>query len=134
MSFRDRGNDAGLSIRCAEGYLFMENFSIIFEKAMKAEPIRKKKIITRDMRAQYPIDGIAKSVLENIEGRVSDKLYQDMMDYLLGFNEDMQLEIADNLLDAVCYGWEHYIGIPHIDTNMMDFYLSIEEEIKNQSN
>ena len=112
----------------------MEDFSIIFERAMKAEPKRKKKIIMRNMKAQYPIDGVAKSVLENIEGRVSDALYRDMMDYLLGFNDDMQLEIADNLLDAVCYGWQHYIGIPHIDTNMMDFYLSIEEEMKNQSN
>ena len=112
----------------------MENFAIIFEKVMKAEPVRKKKIITRDMRAQYPIDGVAKSVLENIEGRVSDKLYQDMMDYLLGFNDDMQLEIADNLLDAVCYGWQHYIGIPHIDTKMKSFYLLIEEEMTNQVN
>ena len=112
----------------------MENFAIIFEKAMKAEPVRKKKIITRDMRAQYPIDGIAKSVFENIEGRVSDKLYQDMMDYLLGFNDDMQLEIADNLLDAVCHGWQHYIGIPHIDTKMKGFYFLIEEEMTNQVN
>ena len=55
---------------------------------MKTEPVRKKKIITCDMRVQYPIDGVAKSVFENIEGRVSNALYQDMMDYLLGFNDD----------------------------------------------
>lgn len=95
---------------------------------------RKKKIIVRDMKPECTIGDTTMMVMECIEGRVSDELYQDMMDYLLGFNEDMQLEIADNLLDAVCYGWQHYIGIPHIDTNMMDFYLSIEEEIKNQSN
>ena len=86
------------------------------------------------MKPKCTIGDTTMMVMECIEGRVSDALYQDMMDYLLGFNEDMQLEIADNLLDAVCYGWQHYIGIPHIDTNMMDFYLSIEEEIKNQSN
>ena len=112
----------------------MEDFTIIFERAMKAEPKREKKIITRDMRVQYPIDGVAKSVLENIEGRVSDKLYQDMMDYLPGFTDDMQLEIADNLLDAVCYGWQHYIGIPHIDTKMKSFYFLIEEEMTHPSN
>jgi len=112
----------------------MENFAIIFERAMKAEPKREKKIFMRDMKAECSIDGTARFVMECIEGRVSDALYQDMMDYLLGFNEDMQLEIADNLLDAVCYGWEHYVGIPHIDTNMKDFYLSIEEELKNPGN
>lgn len=112
----------------------MENFSVIFERAMMAEPVREKKIYNRNMRHECHIDCTAQSVMECIEERVSKKLYEDMMDYLLGFTEDMQLEIADNLLDAVCYGWEHYIGIPHIDTNMKDFYLSIEEEIKNQSN
>ena len=112
----------------------MVDISVIFERAMKAEPKREHKVFNRDMRHECTIDGIAQSVMECIEGRISDKLYQDMMDYLLGFNEDMQLEIADNLLDAVCYGWEHYVGIPHIDTNMKDFYLSIEEEIKNPSN
>ena len=112
----------------------MENFAIIFKRAMKAEPKREKKIFMRDMKAECSIDGTARFVMECIEGRVSDKLYQDMMDYLPGFNDDMQLEIADNLLDAVCYGWQHYIGIPHIDTKMKSFYLLIEEEMTHPSN
>ena len=101
---------------------------------MKAEPKREKKIFMRDMKAECTIDGTARFVMECIEGRVSDKLYQDMMDYLLGFNDDMQLEIADNLLDAVCHGWQHYIGIPHIDTKMKSFYFLIEEEMTHPSN
>ena len=112
----------------------MESFAIIFEKTMKAEPKREKKIFMRDMKAECTIDGTARFVMECIEGRVSDALYQDMMDYLLGFNEDMQLEIADNLLDAVCHGWEHYINIPHIDNIMKNFYFLINEEITHQSN
>lgn len=112
----------------------MEDFTIIFERAIKAEPKREKKIFMRDMKAECTIDCTAQSVMECVEPRVSKKLYEDMMDYLLGFNEDMQLEIADNLLDAVCYGWEHYVGIRHIDTKMKSFYLLIEEEIKNPSN
>lgn len=112
----------------------MEDFSKIFERAMKAEPKREKKVFNRNMRPECRIDGTAQSVMECIEGRVSDKLYQDMMDYLPGFNDDMQLEIADNLLDAVCHGWQHYINIPHIDNKMKYFYLLIEEEITHQSN
>ncbi len=106
----------------------------IFERAAKAEPKRERKIFKRDLRPEYHIDGTAKSVMECIEGRVSEELYRDMMNYLLGYSDDMQLEIADNLLDAVCYGWQHYIGIPHIDMIMQGFYLLIEEEISHSIN
>ena len=101
----------------------------IFERAAKAELKRENKVFNRDMRLECQIDVTAKSVMECIEGRISDKLYQDMMDYLLGFTNDMQLEIADNLLDAVCHGWEHYIGIRHIDQKLKDFYQRIDEEV-----
>ena len=112
----------------------MVDFATIFERAAKAELKREHRVFNRDMRPECHIDVTAQSVMECIEGRVSNALYQDMMDYLLGFNEDMQLEIADNLLDAVCHGWQHYIGIPHIDTKMKSFYLLIEEEMTNQVN
>ena len=96
--------------------------------------MEEKKIFKRDMRHECSIDVTAKSVMECIEGRVSEKLYQDMMAFLFGFTENMQLEIADNLLDAVCHGWKHYINIPHIDNKMKGFYLLIEEEMTNQVN
>ena len=95
---------------------------------------REHKVYVRDMKPECHIDGTARFVMEIVEERVSPKLYEDMMDYLLGFNEGMQLEIADNLLDAVCHGWQHYIGIPHIDNQMKCFYLLIEEEMNHSSN
>ena len=110
----------------------MEDFAQIFERTAKAEPKREKKVFNRDMRPECPIDGTAQTVMECIEGRISDKLYRDMMDFLLGFNDDMQLEIADNLLDAVCSGWEHYIGIRHIDQKLKSFYQRIDEEVEGQ--
>ena len=97
---------------------------------MLAETKREHKVFARDMRHECEIDCTAHSVMEIVEEHVSPALYEDMMDFLLGFTDDMQLEIADNLLDAVCYGWEHYIGIRHIDTKMKSFYLLIEEEMK----
>lgn len=93
---------------------------------------RENKVFNRDMRHECHINVTAKSVMECIKGRVSKKLYDDMMDYLLGFNDDMQLEIANNLLDAVFHGWEHYIGIPHIDNIMKNFYFLIAEEMANR--
>ena len=112
----------------------MEDFATIFERAAKAEIKRENKVFKRNMRPECHIDGTAKSVMECVKGRVSDELYQDMMDYLLGYTDNMQLEIADNLLDAVCSGWEHYINIPHIDTKMKSFYLLKEEEMNHSSN
>ena len=110
------------------------NFKELFENAAKGELKREKKVFHRYMRPECRIDGTAKFVMDCIEGRVSDTLYRDMMDYLLGFSDDMQLEIADNLLDAVCYGWEHYIHIPHIDNKMKGFYMMIEHEMTHQIN
>ena len=72
--------------------------------------------------------------MDGVEERVSKKLYDDMIDFLLGYSDDMQLEIADNLLDAVCHGWQHYIGIRHIDNKMKSFYLLINEEMTNPIN
>ena len=92
----------------------------------------ERKIFKRDMRAEYPIFCVAESVLENMEERVSQELYDDMKDYLLGFTDDMQLEIADNLLDAVCHGWEHYVGIRHIDLRLKNFYQLIDKEVGGQ--
>ena len=58
----------------------------------------------KDLSMQFEIDDVAYSVFVNIEGRVNDELYNQMYDYMLGFDKEMQLVIADNLLDAVIYG------------------------------
>ena len=112
----------------------MEDFSIIFERAAKAAPQREHKVFVQDMRQECRIDCTARTVMEIVEDHVSPELFEDMIDYLLGFDGDMQLVIADNLLDAVCYGWEHYIGIRHIDNIMKNFYFLIEEEMKDVIN
>ena len=49
----------------------MEDFAIIFERAMKAEPKREKKIFMRDMKAECSIDGTARFVMECIEKKLS---------------------------------------------------------------
>ena len=91
---------------------------------------REPNVFVIDMKADCHIDCTAQSLMEIVEGCVSTKLFEDMMDYLLGFTDDMQLEIADNFLDAVCHGWEHYVGIRHIDNAMKSFYVLINEEMQ----
>lgn len=88
-----------------------------------------KKVFMNDLSLEFKVDGIASDVMECIISRVSEELYNQMYDYLLGFNADMQLVIADNLLDNSCYGWEHYTGIDHVDEKLRIFYFLIDKEL-----
>ena len=88
-----------------------------------------KKIFMNDLSMQFEVDDAAHSVFANIEGRVNDELYNQMYGYMLGFDKEMQLVIADNLLDAVIYGWEHYTHIDHVDDKLKSFYLLIDKEL-----
>ena len=85
-------------------------------------------LYTKDMRAQCPIDSIANSVLDCLEDRISARLLSDIRENLRGFTEDMQLEIADDLLDCACQKSIHYTGIKHIDRMLEAYYLLICEE------
>ena len=52
-----------------------------------------------DLRDQNPIDSVAQTVLENVKTRITDDLYNDIVESLRGFTEEIQLEIADDILD-----------------------------------
>lgn len=87
------------------------------------------KYIQQDLRDQYPVDGTSDSILDCLEGRISDKVITDMREYLRGYSDDMQLEIADNLLDCACGNSIHYTGLTYIDRMLKSWYLIIFEEI-----
>lgn len=82
----------------------------------------------QNLRDQFPIDGTSASVLDCLEGRVSDRLIKDMREYLRGYSDDMQLEIADDLLDCATGQSIHYTGLTYVDRMLKAFYLLICEE------
>lgn len=86
-------------------------------------------IYNQDLRAQYPQDSIAVSVMDCLDGRVSDSLIAEMREGLRGYNEDMQLEIADDLLDCATGIGIHYTGIKPVDMLLQGYYLRIAEEM-----
>ena len=57
------------------------------------------KVYEQDLTYQFGVDGTAQYVMECLEDKVSPKLLDLLNAMLLGFNDDMQLEIADDLLD-----------------------------------
>ena len=87
------------------------------------------RLIDRDLKSDYNFDSTALMVLGNLEGRVSIELYDMIRDMLLGFEEGMQLEIADNLLDFAVMHVIHTTGCPSADYILEACYRWIAEEL-----
>ena len=86
------------------------------------------RLIDQDLKGKYSYDVTAIRVLENLEERVSIQLYDMIRDMLLGFEDGMQLEIADNLLDFVTMHVIHTTGCPSADFILEACYILIAEE------
>ena len=86
------------------------------------------RVIDQNLKGEYNHDGTAMSVIENLEDRVSVALYDMIRDMLLGFEDGMQLEIADNLLDFVTMHVIHTTGCPSADFILEACYILIAEE------
>ena len=85
-------------------------------------------VIEQDLSSELCIDGVAMSILECLEERVSDELLELLKEMLLGFSEDMQLEIADDLLDFVHSQVIHTTGCISADAVLHSCYQWIAVE------
>jgi hypothetical protein len=86
------------------------------------------RVIDRDLKNEYNFDSTALMVLGNLEDRVSIQIYDMIRDMLLGFEDGMQLEIADNLLDFTVKHVIHTTGCPSADYILEACYRWIAEE------
>lgn len=86
------------------------------------------KVIDQDLRDEQFVDRVATSVLGNLEGKVSAGLLDTFYALLLGFSEDMQNEIADDLLNFAYGHVVHMTNCPSADSVLMTCYNWIAEE------
>ena len=86
------------------------------------------KVYEQDLIYQFSVDGTAQYVMECLEDKVSPKLLDVLNAMLLGFNDDMQLEIADDLLDFAYGQVVHTTGCPSADAVLNACYTWIAEE------
>ena len=86
------------------------------------------KAYEQDLTYQFGVDGTAQYVMECLEDKVSPKLLDVLNAMLLGFNDDMQLEIADDLLDFAYGQVVHTTGCPSADAVLNACYTWIAEE------
>ena len=90
--------------------------------------VEEGKEFFHDLTDQNPIDSVARSVLENVETRITDDLYNDILESLRGFTDYVQLEIADDVLDYVCNKSVHKTNIKTVDTLLKGMYARIKEQ------
>ena len=99
------------------------------KKKIKTVSLEKTtKVIEQDLTYQFCVDGIAQDVMECLEDKVSPELLEVLNAMLLGFNDDMQLEIADDLLDFAYGQVVHTTGCPSADAVLNACYTWIAEE------
>ena len=99
------------------------------KKTIKTVSLEKTlKVYEQDLTYQFGVDGTAQYVMECLEDKVSPKLLDILNAMLLGFNDDMQLEIADDLLDFAYGQVVHTTGCPSADAVLNACYTWIAEE------
>ena len=88
----------------------------------------KKSVSTDYLWLEYQVSKQASEVMESVKNDVSEELYYKMYNSLPGLDAELQLVVAANLRDAVCYGWERYTSLNHVDEMLKSCYLAIDKE------
>lgn len=86
------------------------------------------KVIEQDLRSEQEMETVAESLIGLLDGKVSAELQVIIMEMMLGFSKEMQLEIADNLLDFAHGHVVHTTGCPSADAVLNACYTWIAEE------
>lgn len=82
----------------------------------------------QDLSSEYGVDTLALNVLQSLEDKVSSELWEMLFSMMLGFNAEMQLEIADDLADFACDHIINTTGCFSADTVLVFSYKMIAEE------
>lgn len=95
-------------------------------KGGKTRNDQKMKIFYRDLNRGYEPDGFCLSLWDmTMPDWIPENLRADMVDALRGFDEDMALEIADDLIDCWSGLGLHVTGIKHVDELLGRLYMQI---------
>jgi hypothetical protein len=86
------------------------------------------KVIKQDLSDEQSVDMVAMTVMDLLEDRLSSELLELLKEMLLGFSPDMQLEIADDLLDFTCGRVIHTTGCMSADAVLKACYSWIADE------
>ena len=95
-------------------------------KGSKTRNDQKMKIFYRDLNRGYEPDGFCLNLWDvTMPDWIPENLRADMVDALRGFDEDMALEVADNLIDCWTGLGLRVTGIDHVDELLGRLYMRI---------
>jgi hypothetical protein len=86
------------------------------------------RMIHANLIADHQMDRVAEQVMTGLEDMVSPVLYGTLIMLVRGFDEDMQLEMADDLVDFAKYHVAHTTGVMSADVILDLGYMMIAEE------
>ena len=107
-----------------------------FERKKQNHQVHGQQLTLFNLERQslYPIDSEAESELERCERQVSKGLYRQMKNSLVGFSEEMQMEIVCCIRDCVDGIAIDTTGIKHVDRILWSLYRKIQREMANRVN
>ncbi len=73
------------------------------------------RMVHQDLLKQHPLDPVAERILDCMRGRISPALQGHFMQLLRSFDEEMQIEMADDLLDFSSDHIAHTTGVISAD-------------------
>ena len=76
---------------------------------------RGVKLIHQDLLTEHPLDPVAERILDCMRGRISPALQGHFMQLLRSFDEEMQIEMVDDLLDFSSDHIAHTTGVISAD-------------------
>ena len=76
---------------------------------------RGVRMIHQDLLMEHPLDPVAERILDCMRGRISPALQGHFMQLLRSFDEEMQSEMADDLLDFSSDHIAHTTGVISAD-------------------
>ena len=101
-------------------------------ESVKVTVVRKNKrlvrVVVEDLQNESGVDIEAMVIMECIRPYVSTTIFDMLMIQLSAFTSEMQVEIADNLLDFVNEGVKKFTGCSRADFVLDACYKWIGEE------
>ena len=86
------------------------------------------RMVHQDLLSQHPLDPVAERILDCMRGRISPALQGHFMQLLRGFDEEMQIEMADDLDDFAKDHTAHTTGVIAADVILDIGYKMIAYE------
>ena len=77
--------------------------------------VKGVRMVHQDLLSNHPLDPVAERILDCMRGKISPALQGHFMKLLRGFDEEMQIEMADDLNDFAHDHTAHTTGVLSAD-------------------